>query len=150
MFRRFILTAVTGVGLTLLTAGPGFAEDTPPVAVDPLNGAWADLAETEGDLLSGAQFTQLTSLAYQTAVVRVCDSHTLDKDAVGKALDKLLTQAEQKLAPEQQDERTAAILIAFGARYGLFIAEAHLDKKAFCESAAKLKDGSGNLPLFLK
>ncbi|MFT0862193.1 hypothetical protein [Ancylobacter sp. G4_0304] len=150
MSRRLILTAVSGVVLALSAAGPSFAENIPPIATDPLNGAWEDLAETEGNLLSGAQFAQLTSLAYQTAVVRVCDSHTLDKDAVGKALDKLLTEAEQKLAPEQQDERTAAILIAFGARYGLFIAEAHLDKKTFCGSAATLKEGADNLPLFLK
>lgn len=150
MLRKLISTVLLGSVLALNATGPLVAQPASPEGKGWINDAWEDLAETEGALLTNAQFTQLTSLAYQTAIVRVCDSHRLDKEAVGNALDKLLAQAELKLTPEQQDERTTAILIAFGARYGLFIAQGHTDKKAFCESAAGLKGSSGNLPIFLK
>jgi len=151
MLRKTILAAGLGLAVSLATTAALRAET--PVPADParMNDAWEDLEETEGELLSKAQFGQLTHLAYQVAAVRVCDSHSLDKEAVGNALDKILTgSADQKLTDAQQEERTAAILIAFGARYGLFIAEGHADKSNFCESAAKLKESAGSLPVFLK
>lgn len=151
MLQNHYLIAGLVLALSFATAAPVGAQATSPAAGNRMNDAWEDLAETEGSLLGNPQFVQLTNLAYQTAVVRVCDSHTLDKELIGKALEKVLAgTAEQKLTQEQQDERTAAILISFGARYGLFIAEGHADKDAFCEAAAKLKDSSDGLPLFLK
>ena len=141
------------LGLSLL---PAAAQSTPAPAASPaednnrLDEAWDDLLETEGNLLTTSQFAELTNLAYQTAAVRVCDSLSLDKDAIGKALDKLLAEPGKTLTTAQNDERTAAILIAFGARYGLFIAEGHTDKAAFCDGAAKLKGASESLPVFVK
>ncbi|WEK51661.1 MAG: hypothetical protein P0Y66_06650 [Candidatus Kaistia colombiensis] len=151
MLSKTISKAAFGLAFLLAAATLSSVQAAEPTDDNKMNGAWEDLAETEGNLLSNAQFSQLTHLAYQTAAVRVCDSHTLDKEAVGNALDKILTgAADQKLTDAQQEERTAAILIAFGARYGLFIAEGHADKGRFCESAIKLKESPGGLPVFLK
>ncbi len=51
--------------------------------------------------------------------------------------------------PGRQARKTA-ILVAFGARYGLFIAEAHGDKQDFCAAAAKLKAEPDGTPVFLE
>lgn len=122
-----------------------FAQPAAPAGADDkrLHAAWEDLLETEGGLLGNRQALDLTNLAYQSAIVRVCDSFALDKETVGKALDDILAAGDKTLTAAQQEERSAAILIAFGARYGLFIAEGHSDRKAFCEAGAKLKSEPG-------
>lgn len=104
-----------------------------------IDAAWEDLLETEGNLLSNAQFVTLTNLAYQAASARVCDNHALDKDKIGKELDKILTAGNPQLTSDQNDERIAAILISFGARYGLFIAEGRADKEDFCANGDKFE-----------
>ncbi len=134
-----------------LALTPAFAADvTPPTGSDPFGPAWDDLVETEGALLTTRQFAQLTNLAYQTAVVRVCDSHVLDQAKVASLLDDILTVTDRKLTEAQTDERTAAILMAFGARYGLFLAEAHTDTKTFCKTGEELKAAPGDTPMLMK
>ena len=127
------------VSSTLLSSA--FAQPAVPEGTDDkrLHAAWEDLLETEGSLLGGRQAHDLTNLAYPSAIVRVCDSFAFDREALGKALDEILAAGDKTSTAVQNEERSAAILIAFGARYGLFIAEGHSDRKVFCEAGAKLK-----------
>ena len=55
-----------------------------------------------------------------------------------------------RLSKAAEKEFGAAVLVAFGARYGLFLAEGNGDKKDFCDAAAKLKATPGDVPLFFK
>lgn len=149
----FRISTLAAAALALLLAGaaPGLAQSAPPAGDNNrFDEAWDDLVETEGTLLPAPQFAELTNLAYQTAAARICDTFSLDKDAIGKALDKLVAVPAGTLTPQQADERTAAILVAFGARYGLFLAEGHTDKAAFCSDATKLKGSTEKMPVFLK
>lgn len=141
--------AVALVLPAVLSVAPAHAED---VATDPtpFAAAWQDVLENEGALLTPQQFVRLTNLAYQTAVVRVCDSLTMDKAAVSRALGEFLDSPDPALTDAQVQERTAAILIAFGARYGLFIAEAHTNTATFCATAAEMKANPDNTPVLLK
>lgn len=143
--------AVALVLPAILSLAPARAQDA-PVAGDPtpFAAAWQDVLENEGTLLTPPQFVRLTNLAYQTAVVRVCNSLTMDKGAVSRALGEFLDSPDPALTDVQVQERTAAILIAFGARYGLFIAEAHLNTAAFCATAAEMKANPDNTPVLLK
>ncbi len=151
MFFKIVAKAMRGFAFSLAAMAPVIVQAAAPAEGDRMNNAWEDLVETEGSLLGNAQFTELTHLAYQTAAVRVCDSHSLDQAKIGAALEGILNgEVSPNLTPAQQDERTAAVLIAFGARYGLFLAEAHADTSVFCQSALKLKESGGSVPLFLK
>lgn len=137
--------------LALSLLSPALADEAKlPTGADPLGAAWDDLVETEGHLLTPKQFVHLTNLAYQTAVVRVCDAHVLDKEKVAALFDDILTTTDRKLTEAQTDERTAAIMMAFGARYGLFLAEAHSDAARFCQTAEELKKAPGEVPMLLK
>lgn len=151
MIRTRILGTALAAATTLALLSPAFADEAKlPTGADPFGGAWDDLAETEGTLLTPKQFVDLTNIAYQVAVVRVCDAHGLDSAKLATLLDDILTATDRKLTETQTDERTAAILMAFGARYGLFLAEAHTNVQTFCDSAAALKSAPGDVPMLLK
>lgn len=166
---RGALAATASVALcaALLAAplAPAFAAGTANVAPAPPAGAtapapdadndradaaWADFLETEGAILADAQFAALNNLAFQAAAVRVCDGHGLAKETFGKAIGDVIASGDKELTDEQAEARKTAILVAFGARYGLFIAEAHGDKADFCDAAAKLKADPAGVPVFLE
>lgn len=128
----------------------GATAPAPDADNDRADAAWADFLETEGAILADAQFAALNNLAFQAAAVRVCEGHGLAKDAFGKAIGDILGGTDKELTDEQHEERKTAILVAFGARYGLFIAEAHGDKPDFCAAAAKLKAEPDGVPVFLE
>ncbi|MGH2341523.1 hypothetical protein ACRC7T_08540 [Segnochrobactraceae bacterium EtOH-i3] len=152
MIRTRLLSTAVALATATLLLGPAFAGDvTPPTGTDPFGPAWDDLVETEGTLLTTPQFAALTNLAYQTAVVRVCDTHALDRDKVTAVLNGLLAiPPEKTLTEAQTQERTAAILMAFGARYGLFLAEAHTNTASFCKAADDLKAAPDDVPILMK
>ena len=128
----------------------GATAPAPDVDNDRADAAWADFFETEGAILADAQFAALNNLAFQAAAVRVCDGHGLDKQAFGKAIGDVIASGDKELSDDQAEERKTAILIAFGARYGLFIAEGNGDKEDFCAAAAKLKAEPDGTPVFLE
>jgi hypothetical protein len=156
--------AAAAVSAALLGAAPAFAQSgniapEPPAGAtapapdaenDRADAAWADFLETEGAILADAQFAALNNLAFQAAAVRVCDGHALAQETFGKAIGDVIASGDKELTDEQHEERKTAILVAFGARYGLFIAEAHGDKEDFCAAAAKLKAEPEGVPVFLE
>jgi len=133
-------------------ATPAATAEAVPVDADTdrMDGAWNDLLETEGQLVGAPQFAALNSLAFQAAVVRVCEGHALDSEAFGKAIADILVSGDKVLDEAQAEERKTAILVAFGARYGLFLAEGHGDKKDFCDAGADLKTADVEGPVVLK
>lgn len=132
------------------TPPAGAAAPAPDADNDRADAAWADFLETEGAILADAQFAALNNLAFQAAAVRVCDGHGLAKEAFGKAIGDVIASGDKELSDDDAEARKTAILVAFGARYGLFIAEAHGDKADFCASAAKLKAEPDGTPVFLE
>lgn len=132
-FHHFLLGAV------LLATFPktAFAEDA---SNHRLHAAWDALAKGEGEFLTSKQFASLNNLAYQAAIVRICDGHELDHDAFRNRIQDVINDSDKKLSDEQADLREAAVLVAFGARFGLFLAEGSDDSKAgFCASADEIK-----------
>lgn len=162
MIRKFFGIAALGLALSaasLCAALAPAAAQTPPAGAtapapdadnDRLDGAWNDLLEAEGAIASPAQFAALNNLAFQAAAVRVCEGYTLDEEGFGKSLAAILVDHPPELTEEQDRERGTAILVSFGSRYGLFLAEANGDKKDFCDSVAKLKSTPGDVRLYLK
>ena len=127
------------LGAALLAAFPkvAFAEDA---TNHRLHAAWDALAKGEGEFLTTKQFASLNNLAYQAAIVRVCDGHELDHEAFRRKIEDVIKDTDKKLSDEQADLREAAVLVAFGARFGLFLAEGSDDSKAgFCASADEIK-----------
>lgn len=152
MIRTRLQGAACALVATVMLFSPALAGDVaPPTGADPLGPAWDDLVETEGTLLTTQQFASLTNLAYQTAVVRVCDTHALDRDKVAQVLGGILAPPPgESLTEAQTQERTAAILMAFGARYGLFLAEAHTNTATFCKAGDDLKATPEDVPILMK
>ena len=147
--------ALVAFALCATAAAPAFAQTAAPSGSalpddDRMDHAWNDLLESEGGLLSGPQYTALNNLAFQAAVVRVCDGFTLETESFGKGFAGVLTSTDKDFDERQEKEYGAAVLVAFGARFGLFLAEGNGDKKDFCDAAAKLKATPGEVPLFLK
>lgn len=143
--------AILAFALSAAVLAPALAQSGPALPDDDrLDNAWHDLLETEGGLLSGPQYAALNNLAFQAAVARVCDGYDLDAETFGKGLAGVLTGTDKDFNERQEKEFESAVLVAFGARYGLFLAEGNGDKKDFCDAAAKLKAAPGAVPLFLK
>lgn len=132
-FHHFLL------GAALLAAFPkvAMAEDA---SSHRLHSAWDALAKGEGEFLSTKQFASLNNLAYQAAIVRLCDGYELDHEAFRRKIEDVIKDTDKKLSDEQADLREAAVLVAFGARFGLFLAEGSDDSKpGFCASADEIK-----------
>ncbi|MDH7785986.1 hypothetical protein QBD01_002004 [Ochrobactrum sp. 19YEA23] len=128
------------LGAALLAAFPkvAFAEDA---SNNRLHAAWDALAKGEGEFLSSQQFASLNNLAYQAAIVRICEGHELDHESFRRKIEDVINHADKDLSDEQADLREAAVLVAFGARFGLFLAEGSDDngKAGFCASADEIK-----------
>lgn len=90
-FHHFLL------GAALLAAFPkvAFAED----ASNPrLHAAWDALAKGEGEFLTSKQFASLNNLAYQAAIVRICDGHELDHDAFRDKIEDVINDTDKSSA----------------------------------------------------
>ncbi|MFG1360729.1 hypothetical protein [Xanthobacter pseudotagetidis] len=148
--------ALVALALSAAACAPALAQPAAPHSGaalpddDRMDNAWNDLLESENGLLPGPQYTALNNLAFQAAIVRVCDGYTLDTESFGKGITGVLTSPDKDFNEKQEKEFGAAVLVAFGARYGLFLAEGNGDKKDFCDAAAKLKATPGDVPLFFK
>lgn len=135
------------LSLALLATAPALA------ATDngaPLRGAWEDLNKAEGDILNTQQFAGLNNLAFQAAVVRACEGHTLNHARFGIEMDHLLADAEKTLPAPLYEQKKTAVLVAFGARFGLFLAEANQNKDTFCKAGAMLKEAGNEAPIVIQ
>lgn len=105
-----------------------------------LHEAWEDALEGQEHVLTPQQFAKLNNLAYQAAVVRVCDGFDID-DAKFRA--QLFEAAEaphdSSLSEDEHKAHSTFVLIEFGTRYGLLIAEGNSAKASFCEKASALR-----------
>ena len=105
-----------------------------------LHDAWEDALAGQEQVLTPQQFAKLNNLAYQAAVVRVCDGFEVD----GAKFRAQLTEATEPphgatLSEDEYKTHTTFVLIEFGTRYGLMIAEGNATKASFCEKAAAFR-----------
>lgn len=105
-----------------------------------LHEAWEDALAGQEHVLTPQQFARLNNLAYQAAVVRVCDGFEID----AKKFREHLTEAAEpphggNLSDDEYKTHSTFVLIEFGTRYGLLIAEGNATKASFCEKAAALR-----------
>jgi hypothetical protein len=121
---------------SILVATTAFAADEKTHRLDD---AWKSALLGEEPILAPQQFAKLNNLAFQAAAVRVCDGFELDQAKFTAALEDATAAAKDDLTPEALDTRQAFILIEFGMRYGLFIAEGEAQDKSFCTNATELK-----------
>lgn len=120
----------------LLLTSPAISADEKTHRLD---NAWKSALLGEEPILAPQQFAKLNNLAFQAAAVRVCDGFELDQAKFTTALEEATAASKDDLTPEALDMRQAFILIEFGTRYGLFIAEGEAEDKSFCKNAAELK-----------
>lgn len=105
-----------------------------------LHEAWETALAGQENVLTPQQFAKLNNLAYQAAVVRVCDGFEID----GKKFRAQLSEATEPshgatLSDDEYRTHTTFVLVEFGTRYGLLIAEGNATKAPFCEKAAALR-----------
>ena len=102
-----------------------------------LHEAWEDALEGQEHVLTPQQFAKLNNLAYQAAVVRVCDGFEIDETKFRAQLSEAAEAPhDDTLSDDEHKAHTAFVLIEFGTRYGLLIAEGNAAKASFCERAA--------------
>lgn len=101
-----------------------------------LHEAWEDALEGQEHVLTPQQFAKLNNLAYQAAVVRVCDGFEIDETKFRAQLSEAAEAPhDDSLSDDEHKAHAAFVLIEFGTRYGLLIAEGNSAKGPFCERA---------------
>jgi hypothetical protein len=134
--KTYLKTVSMALTVVLL-ATPAFSADEKTHRLDD---AWKSALLGEEPVLSPQQFAKLNNLAFQAAAARVCDGLELDQGKFIAALEDATAAAKDDLTPEALDTRQSFILIEFGTRYGLLIAEGEAQDESFCRNAAELKD----------
>ena len=89
-------------------------------------------------VIAPQQFAKLNNLAFQAAATRVCKGFELDEakftDALGEA-----AVPRDGLSPEEIAIQQDFVLVEFGMRYGLLIAEGKTANQSFCANADALR-----------
>lgn len=106
---------------------------------DRLAEAWKSALAAEEPVLSAQQIAKVNNLAFQAAATRVCDGFELSHDKFVAALEDATQSEKTNLSDDAIAVRQSFILVDFGMRYGLFIAEGEGQDKSFCGNAAELK-----------
>lgn len=138
---KSLTIASLALAVALSTTSVSSADEKP----HRLDDAWTSALLGQEPVLSPQQFAKLNNLAFQAAAVRVCEGFELDQNKFTAALDEATAPAKEDLAPETLDARQAFILIEFGTRYGLFLAEGEAKDESFCKNAKELK-GKTDIP----
>ena len=147
MFRTFSICTALALGSF---AGQAMAQDASIADDDRLGAAWEALIREEGSFLPPLQMASLNSLAFQAAGVRVCDDHKLDHDVFAERIGAIVVASDMELADEQAEQRMAVIMVAFGARYGIFLSEASLQPERFCTAVSEARKADNGAPVVLK
>ncbi|MBS7538432.1 hypothetical protein [Ancylobacter lacus] len=124
------------------------AAATPAAATARLNEAWEAVLAGEEPILTPNQFAQLNNLAYQSAVIRSCPGYELNTPRFSSGLSSLILNQPRALTVEQEEQRKTGVLIAFGTRYGLFIAEGRSNLATFCAGAAAFRADPDGVPVY--
>jgi hypothetical protein len=111
-----------------------------------LGSAWQSALAGSEPVLTPQQFAKLNNLAYQSAATRVCDGFEIDQAKFTTALADATAPGKSGLSDDETRLHQTFVLIEFGARYGLFLAEGNAQKQSFCASAVELK-GKADIPL---
>ncbi len=152
MIWRSLLVLIGVAGLAIADGGapahPVEAERTEVAVSARLDGAWEAVLAGEEPILTPTQFAHLNNLAYQSAVIRSCPGYELDATHFSAGLANLILGQPRTLTPEQEEQRKTGVLIAFGTRYGLFIAEGRSNLSTFCAGAAAFRADPGGAPVY--
>lgn len=92
--------------------------------------------ELVGEEMTPAQLNTLHIIAHQAAVAAVCSGFTLDEAKFTAAFGKLAPEGEAELTPEQKQYFERHLLVAYGAAFGGFLAEAATNTGGYCADAA--------------
>ncbi|MFK4825814.1 hypothetical protein ACI0FM_13655 [Paenochrobactrum sp. BZR 588] len=147
MFRNFSICTLL---MLSSIAGHAVAQDIVPADDYRLDKAWEALISEEGSFLSQQQMATLNSLAFQAAGVRLCDDHKLDHKTFAEQISAIIAASDKDLVEEQVEQRKASIMIAFGARYGIFLAEGSLHADPFCRAIAEVGKAENGAPVVMK
>jgi hypothetical protein len=115
---------------------PAVAADETPQR---LGDAWKSALLGAEPVLTPQQFAKLNNLAYQSAAVRVCEGFEINAEKFNAAIADATAPAKDDLSDEEFQVHQSFVLIEFGMRYGLFLAEGKAQDKSFCANAAELK-----------
>ena len=105
-----------------------------------LHEAWEDVLAGQEHVLTPQQFAKLNNLAYQAAVVRVCDGFEIDSTKFRAQLSEAAEPPHSdSLSEDEYKTHSSFVLIEFGSRYGLMIAEGNATKASFCDKASAFR-----------
>jgi hypothetical protein len=136
--KRKISLGVVTLSLFLASGSTLRAEDD-----HRLDAAWKAAMQDNEGLLTPAQTASLNTLAFESAVARLCDGFKLDEAKFAASVSELVKGGE-KLNEEEEVQRLSAIMYGLGTANGLFMAEGATKKDDFCASAAEQKADTEN------
>lgn len=138
VFRsRLLMVELLAFALLLLPTAHAVADEP---STQRLSGAWKDALAGEERVLTAQQFAKLNNLAYQAAATRVCDGLEIDEKKFEAALAEAIAPAGENLTRDQALVHQNFVLVEFGTRIGLFIAEGDAKKQSFCANATEFKN----------
>jgi hypothetical protein len=134
----FKIAPLAAMAVSVFLTSAVAADDAP----HRLGDAWKSALLGAEPVLTPQQFAKLNNLAYQSAAIRVCDGFEINAAKFNAAIADATAPAKSDLTDEEFQAHQAFVLIEFGMRYGLFLAEGEADDKSFCANAAELKTKS--------
>ena len=128
------------LALLMTLAAPAFASDAEIIArLDP---AWKEMEARVTRLLGQTGQRQLLDMAYAQVAVDACPGLKLKEKAYDEGFSRLAGGVKREPAAQRKFENE--MMADFGVYTGLVLAESFLDKPAFCQGVAKLKEkGTG-------
>lgn len=136
-YLKAATAAVIGISVAAI---PALAAEVGPTTR--LTNAWSSALRGAEPVLTPAQFAKLNNLAYQAAAVRICDGFEISEAKFSSALAEATKPAKSDLSEDDIALHQNFVLVEFGMRYGLLLAEGNVEKTAFCAGAAELKSAT--------
>ena len=131
--RMTIVAMALGIALLIAIAADAADDD------HRLDDAWkAAVLDLEG-VVTDKQYAAINSLAYHSAVARLCDGFELDTDKLSKAINEIVAQGVDQVDDDVNMARQAHVLITLGTSHGIFLAEGSLHRDQFCADAVAAK-----------
>jgi hypothetical protein len=103
-----------------------------------LDAAWKAANEDHEGLLDPAQVAGINSLAFESAVARLCEGFMLDDKKYAASVSKFVTGGAT-LSEEEELQHLSAVMFTLGTAHGLFLAEGATKREEFCASATEQK-----------
>jgi hypothetical protein len=134
--KSFMIAASAIASTLVLSMGSAISAEE---KTQRLNDAWASALIGDEPVLSAKQTAKLNNLAFQAAATRVCEGFELSQDKFIAALEDATASDKTDLSDDAIAMRQSFILVDFGMRYGLLLAEGEAQDESFCKNAAELK-----------